>query len=221
MARELFTLRAAAALFFRHRSPWILLFILGALITGRIFLPAAVTRSELLIALSASVYWPLQEWWMHRWLLHLPAFSLFGRTIEPSFARLHRLHHADPADIPLSFLPISTIFGALFAFSGLVYSVSTSIPVTLSFMSAATTSTLLYEWVHFLTHTDYRPRGRYYRAIWKLHRWHHYKNEGYWFSFTVPIIDRLLGTGPAPGDVPKSPTVRSLNARFGEGEGEG
>ena len=211
MNRPLFTLRAAMRLFFSHRSPWLLILILAALLISRFFDSTPLSSSECLIALSASLYWPFQEWWMHRWLLHLKPYQLFGRRIEPSFARLHRLHHEDPKDIPLSFLPTSTIFGALVGFSGLVYWLSGSLALTLSWMSAATGSTLLYEWVHFLTHTDYRPRGRYYRAIWKLHRWHHYKNEAYWFSFTVPWIDRLFGTGPDPKEVPKSPTVQKLS----------
>jgi sterol desaturase/sphingolipid hydroxylase (fatty acid hydroxylase superfamily) len=77
-------------------------------------------------------------------------------------------------------------------------------------MATASACTILYEWVHFLTHTDYKPKGSYYRRIWKLHRWHHYKNEHYWFSFTVPWIDAWLGTGPSPQDVPRSPTARDL-----------
>ena len=211
MNRPTFTLRAARRLFLSHRSPWLLILILSALLAGRLVDSTPLSSSECLIALTASLYWPFQEWWMHRWLLHLKPYQLFGWRIEPSFARLHRLHHEDPKDIPLSFLPTSTIFGALIGFSALIYWLSGSQALTLSWMSAATVSTILYEWVHFLTHTDYRPRGRYYRAIWKLHRWHHYKNEAYWFSFTVPWIDRLFGTGPDPKEVPKSPTVQKLS----------
>jgi hypothetical protein len=36
-------------------------------------------------------------------------------------------------------------------------------------------------------------------------------NEHYWFAFTVPAIDRWLGTGPDPHHVARSPTVRSLD----------
>ena len=70
--------------------------------------------------------------------------------------------------------------------------------------------TLLYEWTHYLTHTRYKPKGKYYRRIWQLHRWHHYKHEGYWFSFTVPYLDGWFGTGPDPKEVERSPTARTL-----------
>ena len=75
---------------------------------------------------------------------------------------------------------------------------------------SAASSSLLYEWTHFLTHTRYVPRGRLYRRIWKHHRLHHFKHEGYWFAFTVPWIDGWLGTGPPPDAVQRSPHARTL-----------
>jgi hypothetical protein len=35
----------------------------------------------------------------------------------------------------------------------------------------------LYEWIHFLIHTAYRPRTRAYKTIHRNHRLHHFKNE--------------------------------------------
>ena len=35
----------------------------------------------------------------------------------------------------------------------------------------------VYEWIHFLIHTAYRPRTSVYKAIWRNHRLHHFKNE--------------------------------------------
>ena len=67
-----------------------------------------------------------------------------------------------------------------------------------------------YEWCHFLIHTPYRPRGRYYRSIWRGHRLHHYKNEHYWFGVTSTVGDHLLRTAPDQTDVPKSNTARTL-----------
>ncbi len=70
-----------------------------------------------------------------------------------------------------------------------------------------------YEWTHFLIHTPYQPRGRYYRAIWRNHRLHHYKNERFWFGVTSTFGDRVIGTLPDQRDIPRSPTARSLHAR--------
>lgn len=68
------------------------------------------------------------------------------------------------------------------------------------------------EWVHSLAHTRYWPRSALYQRLWRNHRWHHFKNEHYWFGVTMLSGDRLLGTQPAVQDVPTSPTARSLLA---------
>jgi sterol desaturase/sphingolipid hydroxylase (fatty acid hydroxylase superfamily) len=67
-----------------------------------------------------------------------------------------------------------------------------------------------YEWCHFLIHTPYRPRSRYYRNIWRSHRLHHFKNEHFWFGVSSDAADRVLGTSPEQSGVPKSETVRTL-----------
>jgi hypothetical protein len=71
-----------------------------------------------------------------------------------------------------------------------------------------------YEWTHYLVHSDYRPRSRWFRSVWRNHRLHHYKNEHYWFTVTsAGTADRLFGTYPAdPAAVPTSPTVKQLHA---------
>jgi sterol desaturase/sphingolipid hydroxylase (fatty acid hydroxylase superfamily) len=70
-----------------------------------------------------------------------------------------------------------------------------------------------YEWTHYLVHSDYRPRSRWYRSVWRNHRLHHYKNEHYWFTVTTAgTADRLFGTCPAdPAAVDTSPTVKRLH----------
>jgi sterol desaturase/sphingolipid hydroxylase (fatty acid hydroxylase superfamily) len=70
-----------------------------------------------------------------------------------------------------------------------------------------------YEWVHYLVHSDYRPRSAWFRSVWRNHRLHHYKNEHYWFTVTsAGTADRLFGTYPDPASVQTSPTVRALHA---------
>jgi sterol desaturase/sphingolipid hydroxylase (fatty acid hydroxylase superfamily) len=68
-----------------------------------------------------------------------------------------------------------------------------------------------YEWTHFLIHTPYRPKRRYYKAIWRNHRLHHYKNEHYWFGVTSIVGDRVIGTQPDQRAVPRSDTARYLH----------
>jgi hypothetical protein len=67
-----------------------------------------------------------------------------------------------------------------------------------------------YEWAHFLIHSTYVPRSAGFRAVWRAHILHHYKNEQYWFGVTNPIADYVLRTHPAKNAVPTSPTARTL-----------
>jgi sterol desaturase/sphingolipid hydroxylase (fatty acid hydroxylase superfamily) len=76
----------------------------------------------------------------------------------------------------------------------------------------------IYEWCHFLIHTPYRPRGWYYRSIWRGHRLHHFKNEHYWFGVTSTLGDHLLRTAPEQSTVKKSGTARTLGARTPVGD---
>ena len=70
-----------------------------------------------------------------------------------------------------------------------------------------------YEWSHYLIHSDYKPKTRFYRAIWRNHRQHHYKNEHYWFTVTSSgTADRVLGTYPDPATIATSPTAKNLHA---------
>ena len=70
-----------------------------------------------------------------------------------------------------------------------------------------------YEWSHFLIHTPYVPRTRWYRAIWRNHRLHHFKHEGYWMGVSSNLGDRVLGTNPDQRTVQRSATARTLHAR--------
>lgn len=86
----------------------------------------------------------------------------------------------------------------------------------LTFLVVMLTFGLLYEWCHYLVHTDYKPKKTaVYRVIWRDHRLHHFKNEHYWFGgVTTPgTADRVLRTYPPdPATVPASPTAKNLHA---------
>ena len=73
---------------------------------------------------------------------------------------------------------------------------------------------LMYEWVHYLTHTNYKPKTKYVQRIFRNHRLHHFKHEAYWHAFTVPFVDTVFGTNPDPTTVKKSKTVRTLGVEL-------
>jgi hypothetical protein len=70
-----------------------------------------------------------------------------------------------------------------------------------------------YEWTHYLVHSDYKPETRVYRAIWRNHRQHHFKNGRYWFTVTSSCTaDRILGTYPDLATVETSRTAKNPRA---------
>lgn len=202
--------------FWRYPSPRIIAGALAVSLVVRISLANWSTGDALVLGILAA-YHPLNEWILHNFLLHMRPVEVLGRTFDPVFAQKHRAHHADPTHTPLVFIPTPAIFGALVLIgvgSSLLLPTWELRVMTVVSMSAIG---LVYEWTHYLVHTDYKPRTRWYRWIWRTHRLHHYKNENYWYSFTVPAVDVALRTWPQPSEVASSPTVRDL---LGTGEFE-
>jgi hypothetical protein len=165
--------------------------------------------------------YPFGEWAIHVYLLHMRPFRFRGRVIDPPAARSHREHHETPNDLGLILLepkelaqllllavPVEVALGAL-----IVGAAFGPVPWG-ALVSGAICAYLLigiYEWTHFLIHTAYRPRSRYYRSIWRNHRLHHFKNEHYWHGITNTVSDRAYGTFPEQSAVPRSPTARTLD----------
>lgn len=206
------TLRDAAALFFRHGSPRLLAAHLLVLLALRLAHGGFGPR-DLLVMVGVAIYWPLQEWVLHVHVLHMQPFRWRGRTVDTLMAKIHRAHHREPWRLDFVFLPVKVLL-ALIPVNALAWWLAMpGLGAALTGMASMAAAALGYEWVHFLTHTPYRPRSRYYRSIWRGHRLHHFKNERYWHGFTVPLVDTLLGTNPDPRTVETSPSCRDLEPR--------
>jgi Fatty acid hydroxylase superfamily len=174
---------------------------------------------DALIAVGLVVLTPPIEWAIHSALLHARPLQLRGRERELLAAREHRAHHEAPSNLDGVLLPryAIAIFVVLIALTVSVLSFPIGLVIGGDRLAWAATGLVVslaivgaYEWCHFLIHTPYRPRSRYYRSIWRGHRLHHFKNERYWFGVTSPVGDRLLGTAPDPRQVPRSATARTL-----------
>ncbi len=157
---------------------------------------------------------PLVEWLIHVFVLHWRPKRLGPVTIDPLVARKHREHHRNPRDIPLIFIPWQVLIGVVIAAVIVGLFVFASAERGLTFLVVLPAIGLVYEWTHYLIHSDYRPRHAFYRRIWRNHRFHHYRNEHYWFAVTTAgTVDRLLRTYPPdPDTVEKSPTAKNLHA---------
>jgi hypothetical protein len=202
------TLGGAASLFAAQLGPRVMAVYVGLALAARLAIGGFSGR-DLLAAAVLIALEPFTEWVIHVFMLHFKPRTLFGRTVDLDVAIKHRAHHADPTDLELVFVPLRMLFTgvpvvwALFLLLG-PPEVATTLILTSTLMLS------LYEWTHFLIHQPYRPKTRYYRAIWRAHRLHHFRNEHYWFGVTVSVGDYVLGTFPDKSSVPVSPTARTL-----------
>ena len=206
------SLWAAFKFFCKNPTPVLLMtqfFIVGAL---RIYWGSFALR-DLLIVLAIALYWPFQEWFLHYKLLHFKPRK-FGRfTFDPVPSRVHRYHHRHPWILETTFLPFWGILSLVPIHFAAWWFLSPDPAFAFTGMTAFTGATIVYEWIHYLTHTNHKPKTKFYKRIWRNHRLHHFKNEHYWHSFTMPLIDVIFGTCPPPKEVKASKTCMTLGVK--------
>jgi hypothetical protein len=208
--RRSVSLAQAARSFWWHPSPWLIGVVLAGAATAR-GIVGDWRLSDLWTPLVMLAAFPFFEWVVHVCVLHWRPRRVGPLTIDPLLSRKHRAHHVDPRDVPLVFIPWQTHLWLLPLVVALGLLAFPRTGLGLTFMTVVGLLGLGYEWTHYLIHSDYRPRSRLYRAIWRNHRLHHYKNEHYWFTVTSSgTADRVLGTYPDPRRTPPSPTARTL-----------
>ncbi|MHA7835761.1 MAG: sterol desaturase family protein [Algiphilus sp.] len=207
--RALATYRDALRAWSRHASPRLILLFVLAAVALRSTLGSWHWWDLALMAVGAAV-WPFLEWFLHKYVLHVRPRRWFGRTVDPEFARRHRAHHREPWRPELIVLPpyVHLSFGPVLLAAAwwLIPNSAMAFSALVGYGLAA----LNYEWTHFMVHTRIQPRNRYYQGLFRAHRMHHFRNENYWYGFTLTSVDRLLGTGPDPDATPRSPHCRDL-----------
>lgn len=198
--------------FWRAPSPWMLSAYLVAAVVARITVGGGALW-ELLIPITLIALFPLIEWVIHVVILHWRPRRVGPIAIDSLLARKHREHHADPRDIPLVFIPWPVLVWLLPLYVGEAWLFTPTWASALTVLVSIYAAMFGYEWTHYLIHSDYKPKSSWYRAVWRDHRLHHYKNEHYWFTVTSSgTADRLLGTYPDPDTVKSSKTVKKLHA---------
>jgi Fatty acid hydroxylase superfamily len=220
-SREVKTLPQAMREFGRYHSPYVIGVGIAAMIALRIAIGDPLTWRDAVAVAAMAVVYPFGEWAIHVFLLHARPIEIAGRRLELITTREHRSHHRQPNDLWILLLGPKELVGLLLvivpavaALGGLLVHLVAG-PVQLSALITATLTGYVlvggYEWTHYLIHTAYVPRTRAYRAVWRNHRLHHFKNERYWHGITNTVADRVLGTLRDQRDVPRSPTARTLD----------
>lgn len=209
--RRAMTLADAAGEFWRHPTPWLLSLALAASLAARIAV-GDWRWSDAVLPIVVLAVFPFVEWMIHVFVLHWRPRRIGGVLIDTALARKHREHHADPRITRLIFIPLQSLFGAFGASLVVAYLIPRA-GLGLTFLVTVFAIGVVYEWSHYLVHTDYKPKTWFYKRLYRNHRWHHFKNEHYWFAVTTPgMADRVLGTYPDPQTVPTSPTAKNLHS---------
>lgn len=202
------TLKRAALAFFRFRCPLMLLVLVVLAIGVRLAVPEW-DYTDALVILGILAFWPVQEWIIHVFLLHMKPFNLMGREVDLIVSRNHRNHHRDPWNAELGITPPHIIWLYL---AGLPAVWLLFLPLHMALTGVATYFSLVlnYEWLHFLIHTSYVPRTALYRRLWRNHRLHHFKNEHFWYGVTMLSGDQLFQTQPSAQQTARSETCLTL-----------
>jgi hypothetical protein len=153
---------------------------------------------------------PFNEWLIHVGTLHMKPKKIGRLTIDPLAARRHRQHHADPKVLGLVLVPRPIMVVSTIVNVGIYWLITPTWRLALTGLAVSYGMYLTYEWIHFLIHSSYRPKGRYFRYVYRAHRLHHFRNEKYWFGVTIHLADHVLRTFPGKDDVPVSPTAFTL-----------
>ena len=178
--------------------PLVVLSISGFIYT-RCQLTIPVSLSEFAIFLSMMVFWSLQEYALHRVVLH-SKFNHIGKEIHQGHHEKNYFHISiDPPALLLGWLLVAhLIIKSIFPWH-----------ICLSATIGYALSGLFYEWSHYIVHTKVRPpRNKWIRSFFlrvrNNHMRHHLLDDDYWFAFSVAQMDDLFGTNPDVKEIKKA-----------------
>lgn len=182
------------------------------LLAGWIVILPHVNRGATWLALVMGMAgYALSEYMIHRFLFHMkpPKRPLLLAMLR----RLHYDHHVDPNELKLLFLPVWYSLPLMAGAALIAYGVTRDTVLTAAFMTGVISFLLYYEWTHYAAHRPVKPLTPWGRWMKKIHLWHHYKSEHYWYGVTNPLFDVLLGTFRDEQQVEKSETARNLEGK--------
>lgn len=188
------SLAEVARSFFSFGSPRLLATQLACALAARAFLGRPGVGDVIVLA-GVAAYWPVQEWVLHRFVLHAAPIRIGRFVIESGAARAHRAHHDRPLEPATTLLPTWTIAVLIPMHLALWKTIAPTRAIACTGVIALGAAALAYEWIHFMTHTAYRPRTRWFREVKRRHLAHHFRDPQRWFAFAVPAVDDWLGTG--------------------------
>lgn len=201
--------RVALRTFAAHTSPQLLGLFVAVLGGWRLAL-GNFGWDDAAVAAAVLAYFPLNEWLIHVVILHYRPRQIFGRTLDFYLPRTHRRHHADPWNLHWVFIPRHIHFWAVPQIALILWLLWPWKELALTGISVYLLLGLHYEWTHYLAHIPWCPPLEYYRRRVREHRYHHFRNEKFWWGVSFGLADRALRTAPPVEDVGRSGTTSTL-----------
>ncbi|NDI33565.1 fatty acid hydroxylase [Chengkuizengella sediminis] len=171
-----------------------------------------LTNGKLWIAMFLGIVgYAVTEYLIHRFLFHMkPPRKNFLLNL---MKRIHYHHHAHPNDLNLLFLPVWYSFPIFITAGIIVFFITFDLMIAIAFTTGVLAYLLYYEWSHYVAHRPITPLTPWGKFMKRMHLWHHYKNEQFWFGVTHPTFDVLFNTYKNEKKVEKSDTVRDLEKK--------
>ena len=151
-----------------------------------------LSRPDLVAPLALAILWPLQEWLVHAYVLHFEPKRVGPFTVDLHVAKLHRAHHADPWNGPLTFIPKRTFLHVAVALAIARLISGPVAPWVATTLAAYAVLALRYEWSHYLAHIRYTPRWA--ETNKRHHRVHHFQSPDTHWGVSTTAADRILKT---------------------------
>jgi hypothetical protein len=202
-------LRTAVSVFMTHASPQLIAAFIIMFAGWRLAL-GPFGQWDVVVALATIAYFPFNEWLIHVFMLHYRPRKVFGRKIDFYLPKTHRRHHAEPWDLKWVFIPRHVHFWTLPTVGLLLLIFWPWKELVLTYVVVYLMLGLHYEWVHFLAHIPWCPPSAYYQRRVREHRYHHFRNENFWWGVSMGLGDRVLRTAPSVEDVGRSGTTSDL-----------
>jgi hypothetical protein len=206
------TAREAVRVFWQHISPRILLVAAVAMLVWRLG-EAPLGWRDLALGVAIWAIFPFAEWFIHKYMLHFRPRQVLGLTIDFYLPKTHRRHHAQPWNLYWVFIPRHIHVMVLAAMIAVSWVTEAHRADVLTCFTVILILGLHYEWVHYLGHITWRPRLAYYERRVLEHRYHHFRNENYWWGVSRGLGDVLLRTAPPAKDIGRSGTTTDLGIK--------
>lgn len=148
------------------------------------------TGTIFILLLCGFLSWGFLEYFLHRFIFHVDAASLFGGKLVYSS---HLTHHENPKSTEYLVANLQTSLPIATAYWLVMWLILGTWQGASYLLIGLLVGYVCYESLHFLAHHG-RSQVPLFRYLKKYHLLHHYRTPDQRFGVTSPVFDLLFGT---------------------------